>query len=327
MKNRIIKLLGVVALIGSTLFGIAGILFESSFTRDGLKSKKKKEKPKKKKDEEEEATGWEKYRSIFDEGATWFYSMKPETVTIESEDGLTLTGYYLPCENAKRTMVLVHGYHGSGVNDFGYISRFYYKMRSNILIIDQRAHGKSEGKYIGFGVKERYDCLRWIQYLNETYGDSLPIFLDGVSMGGATVLMTCDLNLPKNVAGIVADCGFTSPWEICRHVLRTVYHLPSFPILYFADWICRRKAHYSLKKVTTIETVKKSKVPILFVHGDTDNFVPTEMSRRNFAACDSEKQLEIVKGAGHGLSYFTDMKYCEEKIRQFLETYTRMKTI
>lgn len=323
VKKWIIIIMSTVTLCLSIPYAIARYLFLSAFTREGVKRKimikKSKEEQEKQEAEDKE---WEKYNGFFKEGEEWFCNMDPECITITSFDGLRLQGYYLPCEDAKRTIVLVHGYHGSGIRDFGCVSKFYHNMECNVLIIDQRAHGKSEGRYIGFGVKERFDCLEWITYLNQRWERKVPIFLDGVSMGAATVLMTSGLELPSNVAGIIADCGFTSPWDICNHVLRKEYHLPSFPVLYIANFICKICAGYGFKDASTREAVKHSKVPILFVHGDKDEFVPTEMSRTNYVECDSEKELEIIKGAGHALSYFTETSRYEKKIKEFLEIHT-----
>lgn len=238
-------------------------------------------------------------------GKSWFCSQNYKTVFIQSHDGLKLAGYLLPRENAQRTVICFHGYRGDSIRDFGCITRFYHENGSNLLLVDQRGHGNSEGEYICYGIKERYDCLRWTEYIQHLYGSSLPIYLNGLSMGCSTVLMACGLNLPLNVHGVIADCGFTSPWDIFYYLIRRKFRLPAFPFLQIADFICRRRAGFGFKDLSTLDVMAIMKVPVLFFHGGNDFFVPANMSRRNHEACVSEKHIEIIEGAGHGLSYMT----------------------
>jgi pimeloyl-ACP methyl ester carboxylesterase len=257
----------------------------------------------------------------FREGQAWFHGQNYETVYIRSYDGLKLAGYVLPCENAVRTVICFHGYRGTGSKDFGCITRFYHENGCNLLLIDQRGHGKSEGDYICYGIKERYDCVKWAAYIHDLYGAALPVYLDGLSMGCSTVLMACGLELATNVRGVIADCGFTSPWDIFTHLIRRRYHLPVFPFLQITDHICRRRAGFGFRDVSTLDIMKQMKLPVLFVHGGNDNFVPTEMSRLNHEACVSEKYIEIIEGAGHGLSYLTATEHCQKVILDFFRKY------
>lgn len=261
------------------------------------------------------------YIEKFREGQTWFRGQNYETVFIKSHDGLKLAGYLLPCENAKQTVICFHGYRGGSTKDFGCITRFYHENGSNLLLVDQRGHGKSEGEYICYGIKERYDCVKWTEYIRDLYGESLPVYLDGLSMGCSTVLMACGLDLPSNVRGVIADCGFTSPWDIFYYLIHRKYRLPAFPFLQIADFICRHRAGFGFKDVSTLDVMAKIKVPVLFVHGGNDYFVPTDMSRSNHEACVSEKYIEIIEGAGHGLSYMTATKRYQTVVLDLFRKY------
>jgi len=264
---------------------------------------------------------WKLYSERIVEGRKWFSSMSPEPVSIISHDGLRLSGRYLPSEGSRRTLLLMHGYRSSADNDFPAMFKFYHDAGFNLLVIDQRSHGKSEGNYICYGVKERFDCLSWIEYLNSRF-DGIDIFLHGISMGASTVLMASGLELPENVRGIIADAGFTSPWDEFKHVLKTTYHLPAFPVLYVFGWVCRCIAGFGIREVSTLETLKSNKIPVLFIHGLNDNFVPTYMSRLNHDACLAPKQLLLIEGAKHAVSFLADTRRCGDEMLAFLEKYS-----
>ncbi|MCQ2595960.1 MAG: alpha/beta hydrolase [Treponemataceae bacterium] len=259
--------------------------------------------------------------------AQWFLEQKPEEIEMTSFDGLKLHAYFLPApngaENADATLLLMHGFHGSGLKDFAIVSKFYHQNNYNVLIPDQRTHGKSEGKYITFGIKERFDCHDWTMLLNEKLGDDKNIFMDGVSMGCATVLMACGTDLPPNVKGVIADCGFTSPYEIMKHVITRNMHLPAFPIMPVAGMLTKVIAGFGLKEYSATTAMKNNAIPVLFVHGDADDFVPPYMSEQNYAACAAPKQLFMVPGAIHAMSYFTDTPKSQQTILEFLEKYSK----
>ncbi|MDD4433865.1 MAG: alpha/beta hydrolase, partial [Parabacteroides sp.] len=284
MKNTTKILAGV---LGG---GVAATLILSNiFYNIGLKRPTQKKHKKAERSNKELAlqTKLDSYRQ-------WFRDQNPEKITIESFDGLKLTGYYLPCENAKRTVICVHGYHGEGIRDFAFIGKFYYEYGSNVLVIDQRGHGESEGNYVDMGVKARFDCKQWTELINARTNGATPIYLDGVSMGAATVLMAGGLELPDTVHGIIADCGFSSPWDQVQYACRQVFHLPVFPTAYLLNLQCRLRAGYSLREASPAEALKNCKIPILFIHGEDDDYVPPTMSQINYDACAGEKQIEIV---------------------------------
>ena len=168
------------------------------------------------------------FRDAILSGAQWFREQSPERVQIQSHDGLRLVGYFLPAANAKGTLLLVHGFRSSPFCDFGVSYAFYHSLGWNILAVCQRAHEESEGKYITFGVKERYDVLDWTLYLRDRFGPEHPVALIGISMGCATVLMSLGCALPDNVKGIAADCPFDSPIAIIKKVAFKDMHIPPF---------------------------------------------------------------------------------------------------
>lgn len=261
------------------------------------------------------------YASQIRAGAQWFRDQNPELVRIRSDDGLRLTGYFLPAENAKGTLMLVHGYRSNPFCDFGYSFDFYASLGWNILAVCQRAHGESEGTYITFGVKERFDVRDWALYLTDRFGPSHKIALVGVSMGSSTVLMSLGTKLPDNVKCVVADCGFTSPYEEFSHVLKARFRIPCRLILTIADMFSRLFAGFGFRDYSTVEALKGNRIPVLFAHGEKDNFVPIRFTVANYAACSAEKKLITVPEAGHGTSYVFATEICQSAIREFLSDY------
>ena len=259
-------------------------------------------------------------------GYEFWKAAQKEAVEIQSFDGITLRGEYCACPNPKRTIICVHGYRSTGINNFAFAIPDFIAMDCNILLIDQRACGKSGGRYICFGMKERYDVLSWVKWLNESHGAQLPVYLDGVSLGGATVLMASSLALPGNVAGIIADCGYTSPSEILKYIIKTYIPLPVFPTLPLISLITKLVTGNYLTDADTRECVKKTNIPIAFVHGAKDRFVPVYMGQENFEACRSEKVMYISENAEHGMSFIEDRKECLKLLADFFAAHDGMKS-
>ena len=258
------------------------------------------------------------HEAVIQAGLDYINAQPYEEVSIVSHDGLILRGRFYPAATpeAKRTILCAHGFYSYGIHDFGAVGDFYLPHACNMLIIDHRAHGKSDGKYRTFGVKESQDILAWTQWLAGR-APNLPIYLDGISMGCSSVLMACDGPLPKQVVGIIADCGYTSPKEIFTHVLKLWFHLPAFPVLPIAGCFCRCIAGFSIQEDTRAH-VARCMLPIMFFHGAADNFVPTKMSTENFHACTSpHKSIKITEGAAHGESYLIDQEGCQTHIKEF----------
>lgn len=241
-----------------------------------------------------------------------------EPVTVTSHDGLKLFGRYYHFEDGAPVHIELHGYKSLALRDFCGGNAIIRSLKHNTLLIDQRAHGMSEGKTIAYGIKERQDCLTWIEYIISRFGSDTKIFLSGVSMGAATVLMATSLPLPKNVVGVIADCPYSSPKEIILKVGRDL-RLPSKLMIPFLHIAARLFGHFKITETDSIESVKVSKVPILLIHGEDDNFVPYEMSLRIAKACASELTFVSVPGAGHALSYMIDSKKYEDATVKFIE--------
>lgn len=245
-------------------------------------------------------------------------------VSIRSADGLILSGSFLPYPDkaaVRGTVLFAHGYRSSQ-NDFALALETYRSRGFHILMIDQRAHGKSEGSYIGFGALERGDVVLWAHFINEYLHVRLPIFLAGLSMGATTVLMASELTLPKNVCGIIADCGFTSCGEIVRKVMRD-RKLPVALMYPLFRPACRLFAGFDPDGYSTTDAVGHCRVPVLFIHGMDDDFVPCTMTVRAYFACRSEKDLLLVPGARHGYAYAVDPEGYEAALDRFLEKCLR----
>lgn len=197
------------------------------------------------------------------EGIQWIEGMHCESVHIKSEDGLRLNGYYLEAEQAERVVVMFHGWRGSWRHDFGACLKWLYKENSSLLLVEQRAQGESEGKYMGSGCWNRRDCRIWLNWLAERNTNRLPVYLYGVSMGAATVLMAAGEKLPAEIKGVIADCGFTSPYEMVYRFGRTNFKLREHPVMDQLNWLCRKRAGYDLKEYSTLEAMKHCSVPVL----------------------------------------------------------------
>ena len=241
----------------------------------------------------------ERLQAFHKEAALWFET--GETVSLTAEDGLTLKGRFFPLENSHRYAIVCHGYAGNSEQVFGY-ARQFYNMGCSVLAPDARAHGESEGEYYGMGWPERKDLLGWVNQLIARDPDA-EIVLFGVSMGGATVMMTAGEDLPQQVKCIVEDCGYTSVWDEFSLQLKALFSAPEFPLMYTTDLICRLRAGYGFQEASSVEQLKKAEVPMLFIHGEKDTFVPYSMLDQVYEACASaEKEKLTVPGAGHGVS-------------------------
>lgn len=266
---------------------------------------------------------WDEYIKLIHKKKEPFLKRPYEDVTVKSRDGLTLHGYLFPAQKPeKRVAILFHGYTGCAINDCAAMGEYFMEQGYSALLVDQRAHGESEGDYVGFGILDRFDALNWINFIIEKVGSDCEIVLYGVSMGATTVLMTSGFpELPNNVKAVIADCAFTSPYEVFAHILKRDYHLPPHPIMDINERMCQKEAGYGFKDYSTLEAVKNAAVPRLFIHGKEDLFVPTEMSVRNYDACAGEKKLLLVDNAGHAASLYENMELYEKTVTEFLNAY------
>lgn len=295
------------------------IVFKINLCRE-KKGKKRKERG-----------AWLEYKDQMEKGRKWFYDQKPEDVWIESFDGLKLHAYYLPSPQGEKKSrgftILMHGFHGEGANDFAGITEFLYRNNYSILIPDQRAHGLSEGEVISFGIKERKDCLGWINFLRNKFSENkikkMPVFLMGISMGASTVLMTGgDNSIDDFVNGIVADCGFTVPYDITKERIIFLGNFFATVAMFFTAITVRIMGKYDLKDYSTFESLKTNTRPVLFIHGKNDQYVPMRMTMENYEACRSEKELYLSEG-GHGLSFMSDPEKYEKCVIDFFDAHRK----
>lgn len=242
------------------------------------------------------------------------------TVETESHDGLRLVGHWLEADQPKRIIVAMHGWRGSWARDFGLISEFWREQGCSVLFAEQRGQGASEGDHIGFGLLERHDCLRWIRWVTENH-PGLPVYLAGVSMGATTVLMTGGMELPEAVRGILADCGYTSAHAIWKHVAEHNLHLHYGFYAASANDLCRRRIDLDARDYSTLDAMAECEVPVLFVHGTDDSFVPISMTYENYKACAAPKRLLVVPGADHAMSYLTDRQAYEKALVEFWKSF------
>ena len=252
-------------------------------------------------------------------GRAWIDAQESHLMTCLSYDGLTLAARFFPCENARATLLLFHGWRSEGAMDFSCACEFYRSLGLNLLLVDQRAQGASAGRYMTYGVRERHDVHSWVRTVNEHLGTELPVLLGGLSMGATTVLMATGEPLPENVCGVIADCGFTSPKAILTKVLRDK-HLPPRLILPFVGVQMRLFAGFSPDEYSAQEALRQCRLPVFFAHGEADAFVPCEMSRENFSACaSSDKTLLLVPDAGHGKSFLMAQEEYSRQVSQFVD--------
>ncbi len=262
-----------------------------------------------------------RYHKAYLAGILENQKVKGEDVTITSDDGLELMGTWYPAENAVRTIILAHGYHSSWQKDFAGMVAWYHENGSNLLMIEERAHRRSEGKYITMGVRESEDIVRWAEFLNRTYGDELPLYFHGVSMGGATVLMSQGQLLPANMAGIIADCGFTSAYDISLNVVKKNMGLLAYPLLFRANLFAKALANVDMMEKENPKILAHAKIPTLFIHGTGDDFVPCDMTVKNYSAAACEKRLILVPEAPHAMSWFYDTDRYKEVLTEFFEEH------
>lgn len=247
----------------------------------------------------------EGYDIYHDKMVQWVLDMRAlpqEAVSITTFDGLTLTGRFFEYAPGAPMEIMFHGYRGNAERDLSGGVERAFKLGRSVLLVDQRASRTSGGNVISFGINEHKDCLRWIDFAVSRFGPDVKIILTGISMGAATVMMCADKELPKNIIGILADCGYSSPKEI---ILKSIGEMgiPKKLGYPFVKLGAKLYGRFDLEETSPLEALANAKVPVIFFHGETDTLVPCSMSRDCFAACVSRKKLVTIPGAAHGLSY------------------------
>ncbi|MBQ9314810.1 MAG: alpha/beta hydrolase [Clostridia bacterium] len=244
-----------------------------------------------------------------------------EDVYIKSNDGLNLHGLLIKHEKPKGILIECHGYRSTARRDL-YISCFqYYNWGYDVLLNDQRTSEKSDGKYITFGSKESMDIVKWCEYVSNRYSD-LPIILAGISMGASTVLLAADkLKEEHHVKLIIADSGFISAWNEVVYAIKHYFHLPGECFIHMINLWCMMLGRFSLKEKNTIDVLKNTKLPILFIHGENDDFVPVNNSVINYNEYKDKKELLIIPEANHGMGYLVDTEKYLNTIKKFIDKY------
>lgn len=303
------KIVGAVSAITAAEFGLAAYFYRRTMIRNETKVERTIEMA---------GTDWSKHMPFILERKVAMMKQEHYDEWTVSSDGLKLHGTWFPKGECKKVVICFHGYTSQGMKDYIGLSGYYLERGYSMLLVDERAHGESEGKYIGFGCLDRLDVLEWIKWIIHKCGEETEILLHGTSMGAATVLMVSGLELPTQVKGIVSDCAFTSPKEVFTHVLKSTYHMPAFPTIQLSDFINRKLSGYGLDECNAAREVKNAKIPILLIHGTGDTFVPCSMCKRIYENIASPKKMLLVEGAAHAECYYKDTAAYENALTEFI---------
>lgn len=320
MKSRILKIVGAVGAAFSIFMAFGWSFFELT-----VRCKAHKRQTKKK---------WfqlshtkinhprDKFEKEYEEGKAWCREQNMQHCYIRSIDNLILHAYYLPAENPKRFVILCHGYKGSGFGDFAYTARFLHENNCNLLFIDQRCCGESKGEYITFGAMEQYDVQRWAYFIARRNKDRLPIYLYGESMGAASVLMASGQHLPRDVRGLISDCGFRSMKKQMQDMAAHWFHLHWIGLMLFRlKLFCAIFAKFNMKDADTANALRTNKRPILFFHGLKDTYVRPGNTRFNYSLCRAPKELVLMPEARHLCSAYVNPELYREKLTAFFAKY------
>lgn len=283
--------------------------------------------PKKKPPETEEIyINRQKIRAVNNQN---LYDLNPEDLSIKSVDNLEMKAWYLPAEKeTKRFVICVHGHKCNGPDEFSHMMPFYhYDMGYNYLLPDLTAHGRSEGKYIGFGSFDSKNILLWVDYLIDRFGSDIEIILHGISMGAATVLLCNEMDPPEQVRLIIEDCGYSSAFDEMNYSLKDMIGFEFKPLVKMASVVCKLKAGYFFEDADPLGNMDKAKNPILFIHGETDTYVPFEFGKKLYDACTVEKDFMWVPDTIHAFSYYNAKEQYEEKVKAFIAAHLDKETV
>ncbi len=265
----------------------------------------------------------EEYKPYYPNMIKWIdqtRTFKYETLTVKSFDGLKLVGKYYHFFDGAPIEIMFHGYRGSAERDLSGGVLRCIELKRNVITVDMRGHGESDGNVITFGIKERYDVQAWANFAYQKFGKDVKLLITGISMGASTVVMASSLPLPPSVVGVIADCGYSDASQIIKHVIKQI-GLPVWLFYPFVKWGAQIFGGFNPEATSPEKEASKSKLPIFFVHGDADNFVPYQMSEQNYNSCTSNKRLEIFAGAGHGLCYPLNPQKYLAYLKEFEEQY------
>lgn len=242
--------------------------------------------------------------------------------TITDDQGFLVNAFYAPADGGSRkTAMIVHGYTSNPVNMMMIGRMFRDSLGYNIMLPSLNYHGNSEGEAIQMGWKDRLDVEQWIPVAHDIFNDTLMV-VHGISMGGATTMMVSGDELPEYVRGFIDDCGYSSVWNQFKKELKGQFGLPPFPILYGADFICRVKYGWSFKEASSLDQLAKCDKPMLFIHGDTDDYVPTADLQVNYDAKTlGYREMWLVPDTDHANSYRNHPAEYTARVRNFLQNH------
>ena len=245
---------------------------------------------------------------VADRGLEYMKTLSSEELYLQSEDGLKLHATLFHTKEPSRRFVIgMHGFQSKSRYEFAPHIQYYQEKGYQMLLPDDRAHGESEGAFVTMGIKDRRDCVLWAKELVRRFGPDITILLHGISMGGATVLNASgEADLPKQVAGVISDCGFTSVKDSYANQIESIYHIPPALPVKICGWFAKHKMGFDFSEARPIDQVKKAAVPILFVQGEADQMVPKHMAEELYAACAAPKKLLLVPKANHAESIAVD---------------------
>lgn len=256
----------------------------------------------------------------------WVDSLNSESALrdtfIINREGKRLHSYYISAsEPTAKTAMLIHGYTDNAISMLMLGHLYNREWNYNVFLPDLQYHGLSEGRAIQMGWKDRLDVMEWMDVANHLYGDSARIVVHGISMGAATTMMVSGEDVPDYVRCFVEDCGYTSVWDEFSQEIQVRFNLPVFPLLYTGDWLCRIKYGWGMKEASSLEQVKKSRLPMYFIHGDEDTFVPTWMVYPLYEAKPGPKELWIVPQTKHAVAFYNHPVEYAARVKSFVDKY------
>lgn len=269
------------------------------------------------------ASGNEALQQAWRTAGDWLARQEAEDITVQSDDGFVLHALLVPHIAPRATVLLFHGWHSSAELDFLCLLPFLHSIGIQCLLIDERAQGDSEGAYMTFGVRERLDVSVWVDYLASRFGKAHPLFLHGQSMGASAVMMASDTHFGGNVRGIVAECGFPTPYEAVCAVLRSKTRFSLRLSAWLLALFTRVFADFSLNECGAVNALRKTEYPMLLICGTADKLSPEAMAKQLYDACKSDKTLLKIEGAGHCMGYLTGRAQYEAAYREFIDKHLK----
>ena len=313
MKRKILLIIGIILVFLTALLGVA-----SSFMLDFSLSPVNRGK--------DLQGSWEYMFTTYPELQPWADSLHPAEALIDTflcvEPSTRLHAYYVQApQPTSKTAVIVHGYTDNAIRMMmiGYL--YNKSLGFNILLPDLQYSGLSDGEAFQMGWLDRKDVMRWMEVANEIFGDNTQMEVHGISMGGATTMMVSGEPQPEYVKCFIDDCGYTSVWDQFGKELKEQFDLSEFPLMYTSSWLCGLKNGWTFQEASALKQVAKCHLPMLFIHGEKDDYVPTWMVYKLYEAKPEPKELWVVPGADHARSYLLNREEYTEKVRQFTDKY------